>query len=292
MVSLDALTSAVTYLDTFCIGLLNPLMPTLLRSDLIGARMYSMLVSASNAAALVAGTSFGRLSDVLGRRAAIFASVLCSLFGYVCFALACASDNVYPRARLILPAVGRVLAGVGRAALSAPLLALLAERAGRSAATRVAASMATFGFGYASGSGLGGVLSRSTNEAALPVALVLLCSLLQLGCACSLPRGAHHRPSSAHDKTSVVAKGAGGAARARSHSWLASLQLAMAVSSTRTVLLLQLLSAASFQVYSATSAIYLKEHLGYSSAQLGYILSFAGWAFALQTHVVHRLCPS
>ena len=59
---------------------------------------------------------------------------------------------------------------------------------------------------------------------------------------------------------------------------------------TLLLLALQLLRNISFHLYGATSKLFLCESLGYSPAQLGYILSFAGWAFATQTLLVVPRC--
>ena len=73
-------------------------------------------------------------------------------------------------------------------------------------------------------------------------------------------------------------------------SWWVALRAALTSHSTRLLLLLQAIASASFQVYDATSALYLKDALHYTSAQRGYLLAFAGWAFAAQCFfVVPRL---
>ena len=61
---------AISFLDTFAVGLLNPVLPQLLRADVIGPTLYSSLTSVSNAVALLAAVMMGRLSDVYGRKIA------------------------------------------------------------------------------------------------------------------------------------------------------------------------------------------------------------------------------
>ena len=104
--------------------------------------------------------------------------------------------------------------------ISAPL-ALLAERAAASCHT---GRRKHTGFGYALAAAWV-KRSRSTNEAALPVALVLLCSLLQPGWHARCPVAhtiAHHLLTT----NLLVAKG--GSCSRCSHGWPVSLQLAMA----------------------------------------------------------------
>jgi len=68
--------------------------------------------------------------------------------------------------------------------------------------------------------------------------------------------------------------------------WFASMRVACAHSLTRLLLLLQLLASSSFHIFASTSSLYYRERLGYSSSQLGYLLSFAGWTFSFQTLIV------
>ena len=63
----------------------------------------------------------------------------------------------------------------------------------------------------------------------------------------------------------------------------AVLRAALAIPTTRALLLVQALTAASFHVYDSTGAIYMQDHLGFTPPQRGYILLVCGWMFALQT---------
>ena len=150
----------------------------------------------------------------------------------------------------------------------------------------MAQSMATIGLGYAAGSALGGL--ASAGGPTLVLALILLCVLVQMICAWQLPAGGPPagpaRPTGAAQTASVPAAANGRSSRLP--GWLVALRVAMEDPGTRTLLLLQVLSSASFQVYHSTSAIYLKHDLGYTPAQLGYLLAYAGWVYALQTFAV------
>ncbi|EOD11714.1 hypothetical protein EMIHUDRAFT_124640, partial [Emiliania huxleyi CCMP1516] len=129
------LTTCLTFVDTFTVGLVNPVYPQLVQSKVIGATSYAMIMSAANAAALAGSTLFGRLSDLHGRRVAIIASTCTASLGYLCYFVGFACEGHSDVLRLALPAAGRVVGGMGRAALPAPLLALLAELAGDPAST-------------------------------------------------------------------------------------------------------------------------------------------------------------
>ena len=90
------LICVLVFIDTFAVGLVNPIYTLLVQSTLIGATQYAALISLANFMALLAATGFGRLSDVHGRRAAIIASSACTLVGYSCYAIGLACGTAYP----------------------------------------------------------------------------------------------------------------------------------------------------------------------------------------------------
>ena len=277
--SLMRLVTVLTFLDTFVVGLVNPIYPTLVQNATLGATLYAGVKSSANGAALLAGTFFGRLSDVKGRRAAIVASTLVSFLGYLCYTLGYFCEGFYPTARVLIPAIGRVISVTGRSALIAPLHALLADHAGHDATSQVAKTMAVFGFGYAAGSGVGGILvSWSGGTPQINLAAIVMLSAVQVGCALLLPQrvvtATSHAPVSA--ATAVSAK----------EGWVSALRNALGDKSTRLFLLLQGLASSSFHVYDSTSDIYMSTTLGYSPSQRGFVLSYAGWVFAVQTLLV------
>lgn len=279
---LQSVVSFLTFVDTFTVGLTNPIYPILVQSDIIGATAYAGIMSAANAAALGGSTIFGRLSDVHGRRAAIMASTSVTFLGFACYVIGFACEGVHAPTRLILPAAGRIIGGMGRAALAAPLLAMLAEfTSGASTGAMTARTMATFGFGFAFGSGAGGLLF-SRGGAMLNLCVIALCATMQVAVAWRfLPT------RNAAAATAPPATESNGAADV---GCLAALRTALALRSTRALLILQAIAAASFHTYDSTSALYVGDALGYSASQRGYILSYAGWMFALQTFfIVPRL---
>ena len=191
-------TGAVTFVDTFAVGIVNPIYPQLVQSGTIGATAYATIMAAANAASLASSTAYGRLSDVYGRRTAIIASTLTATLGYACYIVGYASTE-FPLVRLGLPAAGRVIGGMGRTALGPPLLALLSEHSTAGATGQVTArTMATFGFGYAFGSGAGG-LAYSLGGTWCNLMLIAGCSCVQVLCAWCLP--VEHRRSGAGGAT-------------------------------------------------------------------------------------------
>ena len=290
---------AITFSDTFMIGLVNPIYPALVQSHLLGGTLYALIMSTANGAALVGATLYGRFSDTHGRRSAILACVATTWTGFMLYALGLACDgwSSASHIRLALPAVGRVVSGMGRSSLAGPLMAQLADQAtstaaatggdsGKAAARSATRIVATFGFGYAIGSGFGGLLQAWTLlqgfGAWSNLALMLVCSTTQMLCAWQLPdarvpvaaSGPLTRARANAARTTTAATTGLGSRRAAS-STLSALTRALAVPSTRALLLLQACTAASFHVYDSTSALYMQDALRYTSSQRGYILSCA-----------------
>ena len=262
----------ISFLDMLGYGFLSPITYSLLNKDVIGATGFGALQSVSNAAALLAGASLGRLSDTRGRKPAIVMSAALSLLGYLLYVAGRVAADA-PLAACVLPCVAQVLTTVGRAGLIAPLNALLTDGQSDEEGRRLLGRLVgTFGLGYAIGSGSGGYLSQYDH--ALLLALACLVSAAVLACSLLLPSS---KPSS----TPALAANGGGRAHAVSSDsggggsggggWLRATRTALSDRVTVLLLVLQLLRNVSFHVYSGTSKIYLCEHLGYSQAQLSYI---------------------
>lgn len=281
------LIGIITFLDTFAVGLVNPIYPLLVKSDLLGATLFALIMSASNAAALMGSTIYGRIADVHGRRLAVIASACTTCLGFILYVVGFACEGVFPKPRMLLPAAGRIISGMGRAALAGPLLAMLADHADNknTVAQDTTRVVATFGFGYAAGSGVGGYI-LSVGGTWLNLAFISLCICAQVLCAWQLPpdNGSsddESRPSRGSRSSQSSRKAP--PTRGASASMAAVLRAALAIPTTRALLLVQALTAASFHVYDSTGAIYMQDHLGFTPPQRGYILSYAGWMFALQT---------
>ena len=272
------LAIGICFLDTFAIGLVNPIYPQLVQSDRLGATLFAALQSVSNAAALCASTIFGRLSDVHGRRSAVVCSTLTTFTGYALYQFGYSFGHGRPSVRLFLPAAGRVVGGIGRSALSGPLLALLTEQSADPSA-RVSRTMATFGLGYALGSASGGFVVANSGPATT-LALICLCSLVQVTLAMLLPRAPINRP------TLLRQHGAAASVASAGGSWKLALREALGLRRMRVLLLLQAFAALSFQVYDATSALYVTNALGFSSEERGYLLAYAGWVFSFMSFAV------
>ena len=266
---------AISFLDMLGYGFLSPITYSLLNKDVIGATGFGALQSVSNAAALLAGASLGRLSDTRGRKPAIVVSAALSLLGYLLYVAGRVAADA-PLAACVLPCVAQVLTTVGRAGLIAPLNALVTDGQSDEEGRRLLGRLVgTFGLGYAIGSGSGGYLSQYDH--ALLLALACLVSAAVLACSLLLPNS---MPSSKPSSTPALAANGGGRAHAVSSDsgggssggggWLRATRTALSDRVTVLLLVLQLLRNVSFHVYSGTSKIYLCEHLGYSQAQLSY----------------------
>ena len=266
---------AISFLDMLGYGFLSPITYSLLNKDVIGATGFGALQSVSNAAALLAGASLGRLSDTRGRKPAIVVSAALSLLGYLLYVAGRVAADA-PLAACVLPCVAQVLTTVGRAGLIAPLNALVTDGQSDEEGRRLLGRLVgTFGLGYAIGSGSGGYLSQYDH--ALLLALACLVSAAVLACSLLLPNST---PSSKPSSTPALAANGGGRAHAVSSDsgggssggggWLRATRTALSDRVTVLLLVLQLLRNVSFHVYSGTSKIYLCEHLGYSQAQLSY----------------------
>ena len=154
-------------LDMFCVGLVKPLMPSLLRSSDLGATAYSALQSATQAAGLLSSLAFGRMSDLAGRKVALAACAVISLLGSGCFCMAHAVTGIR------LAACGRVLTHIGHASSMGPLNAGLAEHVAKDRAAGLSKLMGFYGLGYSAGSAVGGRLSKHDGSTALLLALLL-----------------------------------------------------------------------------------------------------------------------
>ena len=288
---------AISFLDMLGYGFLSPITYSLLNKDIIGATGFGALQSVSNAAALLAGASLGRLSDTRGRKPAIVVSAGLSLIGYLLYVAGRVAADA-PLAACVLPCMAQVLTTVGRAGLIAPLNALMADgQSDEEGRRRVGRLVGIFGLGYAIGSGTGGYLSQYDH--ALLLALACLVSAAVLACSLLLPSS---KPSSKPSGTPALVANGGGRAHAVSSDsdssgvsagsggggWLRATRTALSDRATVLLLVLQLLRNVSFHVYSGTSKIYLCEHLGYSQAQLSYT-PLPGAARLLLTHYYHYL---
>ena len=268
------LVGLIAFLDEFALGVTAPLMSTMLQSRVIGATLFSVIASISSALGMLCSTALGRFSDLYGRRVAIVMSSTAMFLGNFCLlaeSLSAARSGV-----IWLPAAGRILTTVGHSSIASPLNALFAAGhtasglGSRGAASGVGKTLGAFGLGFAAGSAGGGLLSA---HGSLPMALAAACSAVQLGVAVCLPVDAPAAMKTASANVRAAAERVG---------WLSVLREALREPHIRLLLLLTGLAGLSYHVYHGTSALYMKDAMGYSSAQFGYVLSFAGWVYALQ----------
>jgi len=263
----------LSFLDMFCVGLVKPLMPSLLRH--LNATAYSALQSATQAAGLLSSLAFGRMSDLAGRKVALGASAAISLLGSGCFCMAHASST-----GVRLAACGRVLTHIGHASSMGPLNAGLTEHGAKDRAAGLSKLMGVYGLGYSAGSAVGGRLSKHGGSTALLLALVL--SAVNLLIVALLPGTAPPPPQTASSPSPSSSQPS--SSPSPSPSSLAILR--SLGRTTRGLFGLQMLAAVAFHLYQGTMDLYLKDGLGYSSEARGYLLSYAGLVFAAQNLLV------
>ena len=284
-------------LDCLGVGLVMPILPRLLHSKTVGATLYGAVQSVAYAATLLCSSCVGRLSDQRGRKAALVVAVGLGCAGYL--ALLASAHAAYgsevqagPEGGVdsmwlgfALAALGRITCSCGHASIQGPANAAMldcqdamrmpgdgAVRGGGSS-DAAGRTLGALGLGFAVGSALGGRISKF--GAVAPVALAGAGSLLALvGVAWVVP-----------DTASAQAAPEGGTATARAPV-RRLLQEALSQPRTRLLLLMQVLSTFSFRLFTSTAALYMTDFLGFSAEELGYILSFAGWAFALTALLV------
>ena len=299
MPSVRVLALIITLMDPFAIGIVNPIVPQLMQAERIGASAFGVIMSLANLASCFAGTVYGRVSDRHGRRLPIVAAILTALLGYSLYALGLALEGVSPLGRLVLPPLGRILSGVGRTGLNGPLLALQAERDPERAKGTVAGHMATFGIGYSLGSAAGAVLqhgaeAHTAGGAWINLAAMLACVLVQLACSLLLPHALPAAAKASASPADCAARGASEASPAESinkeadASILRALREGLRDPATRVLILLECMFSAQFHLYDSTSALYLLSHLGFTKAERGYLLAYAGLVYAANLALLGR----
>lgn len=152
----------------FCVNAPAPLFELFRRNIGVGPRDLAMLYTCYAAVVIVALPFFGRASDAYGRRALVIGGL-----GLIaCGSLALGMANT-----LLVLILGRMLQGLGVAAMSAPAASALAELAGRSGQAS-AASITTMAL--AIGGATAPLLSGSMAEwlPSFPTSPLLLCTVL------------------------------------------------------------------------------------------------------------------
>jgi len=142
---------AAVFLDLLGIGILIPVIPFLVRQFTPSALAVGLLALSYALAQFVAAPLLGRLSDRIGRRPVLVASVLGSALAYVAFGLATALWVLF---------VARVVDGLSGGNITAAQAYIADVSAPQDRAKNFGLIGAAFGLGFIIGPALGGVLSH------------------------------------------------------------------------------------------------------------------------------------
>ena len=255
---------AVRFTGMLSNALLIPILPTLLETPL-GVRRYGLLQSVCNGGALLMAAWFGRLFDRRGRTVALFACALTLLVGIGSIGVGHALGGV--GWALAIACGGRVLQAVGHRSMGG-----VVQAATRGGAHNAALVRSAVGIGFASGNALGGWLA--SFGMVVPLATALLSAAGTCGVVVT---------------TTLVAGSTGAAAKAPADEPVEQksapppkLRLReMVTARVGALLLVQHLGGVAFHLYTSTWGVCVRERLGYTPAQFGFMLGFIGWSFAL-----------
>src|SRR5512134_858819 len=145
------------FLDLLGVGILIPVIPTIVRQFAPGGFVVGLLTLSYSAAQFVAAPALGALSDRTGRRPVLLFSLVGSAVGYVIFGAAHSLAFLF---------VGRILDGItgGNISTAQAYLADVSSPADRSKNFGLVG--AAFSLGFIIGPALGGVLSHAWGPSA------------------------------------------------------------------------------------------------------------------------------
>ena len=264
---------AVRYTGMLSNALLIPILPTLLETPL-GVRHYGLLQSVCNGGALVAAAWFGRLFDRRGRTVALLACALTLLVGIGSIGVGHALGGA--GWALSLACCGRILQAIGHRSMGGVVQAATRGGAHNSALVRSAV-----GIGFASGNALGGWLA--SFGMVVPLASALLSAAGTCGvvvtttlvaspvCAATAPPDEPAQPKPSPPPPPSPQQQPPPQLRLRE----------MVTGRVAALLLVQHLGGLAFHLYTSTWGVCVRERLGYTAAQFGFMLGFVGWSFAL-----------
>ena len=256
--SLLVIYAAVT-LDTIGIGLIFPLLPSLLR-ELTGSGevslLYGVVLSIYAAMQFLFAPVLGALSDRYGRRPVLLASMVGAALDYLVMAVA-------PSVGLLI--LSRAIAGLTSASFAVATAYLADISSEEERADRFGKLNAVFGLGFIIGPVLGGLLGAVHLRAPFLMAAALLAANAAFAWRW-LPES---RPGQA------------GTFQIQQLSPVAPLRWALGLVGLRPVLLVFGLLNFAWQVYGAVWALYGEARFGWSTALVGLSFTFYGACHAL-----------
>lgn len=238
-------------LDLIGFGLILPSLPFYAQRFGASALQIGLLFSCYSLAQLVCAPLLGRLSDRLGRRPILLASIAGSVLAYLLFAAA---------GSFALLVLARTLSGVAAAnyAIGQAYVADITPPAERSKAMGLVG--AAFGLGFILGPAFGALLAHVAGETAVPLAAAGLAGLNLVLALVWL-------------RESLPAEVRG---RSRQSSWLDLRDLGRIRGPLGGLFLLFFLVMFCFSIMEATLALYCQARLGYGSTETYLLFVFVG----------------
>ena len=258
----------IVFIDLVGFGVVIPLLPYYaLRYD-ASAFAVTMLMASYSLAQFIAAPVLGRISDKVGRRPVLLASIACSIASYVWLGLADALWMLF---------AARLLAGAGAGNIAAAQAYIADVSPPEKRAKGMGMIGAAFGLGFTIGPAIGGVIAGSDPAAAdlaRPAFLAAFLSAVALALTAALLKES-------------LAPGAAAAPRPGRYA-LARGAFARPVLANLIVLLFVTVSA--FAGMETTFALWANSRFGWGPEQVGWIFFYVGIVLAaLQGGAIGRL---
>ncbi len=251
-------------IDLLGFGIIIPLQPFYAKS--LGADGFTVgLLSASYSFAQFFFAPFwGRLSDRIGRRPVLRASMVIQALGFLLFGLA---DD------LTVLFAARILAGVGGANISAAQAYIADVTTPENRAKGMGMIGAAFGLGFVLGPALAGVLSRAFNPSVPAFVAAGLCAANFLVASRYLPE-------------SLTAEAMQSAREKKRGQRLQLFAHGLKVPRLGLLWILFFANTLAFSAFEPTFALYANWRYGYDEATVGYIFAYVGVVLAITQGVL------
>jgi MFS family permease len=258
----------IVVVDLVGFGLVIPLLPFYAVRFAASPQQVTLLLATYSLCQLFAAPLWGRLSDRVGRRPVLMASMLASAFAYLWLGAAGALWMLF---------AARALAGACAGNIAAAQAYIADVTTAENRAKGMGLIGAAFGFGFVIGPALGGFLAGNdpaTADLAKPAWLATVLSLVALSGVLALLR------------ESLPPERRGGPARSRTGMILGALRRPVL---SRLILTFFLVILA-FAGMESTFALWAMRQFGWGPAEVGYVFAYVGVLSAvLQGGLIGRL---